>query len=187
MSVLLNRICIVLPRSALRRDAISGLLFPRNMRRPLRNSAVTHYIYFISFLALLDKTFSATFLLLLFLKYFLANASISISSIHKQCILSHLYTTALLCFPKKPYALAGFEPGSSIVFDVHCATPPGAQCLFFVSFRRMFFPPFLTLSQDPIIHEKGLGLIKKILSHLGIKNLFWVNRSLNKLINSDMF
>jgi hypothetical protein len=33
------------------------------------------------------------------------NDFVSLFSTHKQCILSHLYTAALLCFPKKPYTL----------------------------------------------------------------------------------
>jgi hypothetical protein len=32
----------------------------------------------------------------------------------KQCILSRLYTTALLRLLKKPYTLEGFEPGFSV-------------------------------------------------------------------------
>jgi hypothetical protein len=44
-------------------------------------------------------------------------------STHKQCILSKLYTTGLLCISLKPYTMEGFEPGSSVPeADV---TPPG--------------------------------------------------------------
>jgi hypothetical protein len=43
---------------------------------------------------------------------------------HKTCILSRLYTTELLWLPKKPYALAGFEPGSFVPeADVMSAGP----------------------------------------------------------------
>jgi hypothetical protein len=49
-------------------------------------------------------------------------------STHKQCILSQLYTTVLLCFQKKLVcALAGFEPGSSVPEADAISTTPRRQ------------------------------------------------------------
>jgi hypothetical protein len=42
-------------------------------------------------------------------------------STHKQRTPIRFYTTPLLCLPKKPDTLAGFEPGSSV------PTPPGQK------------------------------------------------------------
>jgi hypothetical protein len=49
-----------------------------------------------------------------------ANGFISYYKPHNQ----HYNTTALLCFSKKPYTLAGFEPGSSFPQADAMATAP---------------------------------------------------------------
>jgi hypothetical protein len=63
-------------------------------------------------------------------KKFLCPILLFLPSTYKQCILSHFKhnsTATYMYVSRKPYALAGFEPGYSGFWggcDVHCATPP---------------------------------------------------------------
>jgi hypothetical protein len=38
--------------------------------------------------------------------------------------IKSIFTTALLCFPKKPYTLEGFEPGSTVLQAKAMTTAP---------------------------------------------------------------
>jgi hypothetical protein len=60
-------------------------------------------------------------------KYFLANSFISLFSIHKQWILSHLYTTALLCFPKNLIPWRDSNPGLLVPEADAMSTAPRRQ------------------------------------------------------------
>jgi hypothetical protein len=77
-----------------------------------------------------------------FLKTFLGQCLYWSFSTHKQCILSQKRTTALLCCSKKPYTLAGFEPGSAVSEANAMPTAPhrqGALNYILIKFFIVFY------------------------------------------------
>jgi hypothetical protein len=68
------------------------------------------------------KSFSSSFFLL-----FLVQSLYFSFSTHKQRTPIRFYTTPLLCLPKKPDTLAGFEPGSSVPKAKTMSTAPRRQ------------------------------------------------------------